>query len=83
MVCQDSLNQQPLGVGVHPSIRKSLVSEVCPLSQVEVVAHTIPLLIISQGLAAIQACMREFGLRILEPGTQRHFQIMSFRVEGS
>ncbi len=30
-VSQDSLNKQPLGVGVHQSMRKSPVSEFCPL----------------------------------------------------
>jgi len=57
------------------------VSEVCPLLQAEAATHTIPLLINSQCLAAIQACMREFALRILERGTQGHFQIMFFRAE--
>jgi len=49
-------------------------------SQVEAANHTIPLLIISQFLAAIPACMREFLLRILERGTQSHFPILFFRA---
>jgi len=62
-------------------IHHRTISEGCPLPQLEAATHTIPLLIISQVRAEIQAGMREFVLHILERGTQRHFQITFFRAE--
>jgi len=64
-------------------IHHRTISEGCPLPQLEAATHTIPLLIISQVRAEIQAGMREFVLHILERGTQRHFQITFFRAGGS